>query len=98
MPHLHSPYSSVLTIFNTLGQISSLNSLRLGKVAQIMFALSNYSLIQISSCCPATSFVSFSMKVFKPVKICLKNGYSEEQIHWVLLIHFSFSIFFFFSP
>ena len=36
------------------------------------------------------------MKVFKPVKICLKNGYSEEQIHWVPLIHFSFSIFFFF--
>ena len=29
--------SSVLKIFNTFGQISSLNSLRLGKVAQIMF-------------------------------------------------------------
>ena len=57
--------------------------------------ISNYSLIQISSCCPATSFVSFSMKVFKPVKICLKNRYSEEQIHWVPLIHLSFSIFFF---
>ena len=33
-----SLYSSVLTIFNTFGQIPSLNSLRLGKVAQIMFA------------------------------------------------------------
>ena len=33
-----SLYSSILTIFNTFGQISLLNSLRLGKVAQIMFA------------------------------------------------------------